>query len=221
MSEISRRVWIFANGEIENPEALQALIGPDDRLLVADGGMRFLTRLGLLPERIIGDLDSVNPEEALRLEKAGVLLEKYPVDKDETDLELAINRALTQGFDELRIAGALGGRLDQTLGNLFLLSRADLVNHEVRLEDGVEEVFLIREKAVIVGAAGDTVSLLPLGGPAKGVSTIGMKYPLHGETLFPERTRGISNVLLGERGEVSLVEGCLICIHSRIKSDHG
>ena len=135
-------MWIFANGEIEDPERLKALIQPGDRLLAADGGMRFLNRLGLQPERVIGDLDSIDPEEARQLAREGVILEKYPVDKDETDLELAIDRALAEGFDELRIAGALGGRLDQTLGNLFLLSRADLIDRDVRLEDGHEEVFL-------------------------------------------------------------------------------
>jgi thiamine pyrophosphokinase len=210
------RVWIFANGEIKDPERLKTLIQPGDRLLAADGGMRFLDRLGLRPERVIGDLDSIDLEEAIWLEKEGVTLEKYPVDKDETDLELAINRALEEGFSQLRIAGGLGGRLDQTLGNLFLLSRADLIDREVFLEDGREEVFLIRQKAVITGKKGDIVSLLPLGGSARGVTTDGLKYPLRNETLYPERTRGISNVLVGERAEITLAEGCLICIHSRI-----
>jgi thiamine pyrophosphokinase len=221
MTKNVRRVWIFANGAIEDPNRLRALIEPGDRLLAADGGMRYISHLQLQPERVIGDLDSIDPDEAHQLAQRGVMMEKYPVDKDETDLELAINRALAEGFDELRIAGGLGGRLDQTLGNLFLLSRGDLIARDVRLEDGREEVFLIRKQAVIHGEIGDSVSLLPLGGVAKGITTRGLQYPLRGETLFPERTRGISNVLVEENAEVMLDEGCLICIHTRIKKNNG
>ena len=243
MTETTHRVWIFANGEIPDLERLRDMIQPDDRLIAADGGYHAMVKLGLTPERVIGDLDSLLPEEIERLTQMGVPLERYPVDKDETDLELAINRALSFNFQELRIAGALGGRLDQTLGNLFLLAQPNLAGKDVKLEDGTEQVFLIRDTAEIIGRVGDTVSLLPLGGPAQGVVTEGLKFPLkseglplksegfplksegfplgnevirlHGETLVPERTRGISNVLLAERGTVRLSKGILICILRR------
>ena len=207
--------WIFVNGELAAPERLKARLQGGDALFAADGGQRHLARMGLRPQWVIGDLDSVSAEEIRRLEASGVGLERYPVDKDETDLELAVNRVVKEGFGAIRIAGGLGGRLDQTLGNLFLLQRADLNGLDVRLEDGDEEVFLIRRRGEISGAPGDTVSLLPLNGPATGVTTAGLKYPLNAETLYPEKTRGISNVLLGETAVVSIESGTLICIHSR------
>lgn len=119
------------------------------------------------------------------------------------------------------ILGALGGRLDMTLANIFLLDLPELANIDARLEDGCEEVFFIRpgsQGRVIEGIAGDRVSLLPLGGPASGVMTRGLYYPLHGETLYPERTRGISNVMLDSQARVMLEAGQLICIHTRLSS---
>jgi thiamine pyrophosphokinase len=168
---------------------------------------------------VIGDLDSLFPEDIDQLTRMGVPLERYPVDKDETDLELTINWALRNGFDQLFIAGALGGRFDQSLGNLFLLSRPELAGKDVRLEDGTEQVFLLPRNGVITGQVGDTVSLIPLGEPVEGVNTVGLKYPLGkngvGETLYADRTRGISNVLLAERAAVRFTKGTLICILRR------
>ncbi len=215
MADVQRIAWIFANGELPDPVRLRAQLRPGDAFFAADGGQRHLARLGLRPERVIGDLDSLSAEELREIEASGVPLERYPVDKDETDLELALNRAIQEGYGAIRIACALGGRLDQTLGNLFLLQRTDFARLDVRLEDGSEEVFLIRARSEIAGAPGDTLSLLPLGGPAYGVTTAELKYPLKGETLYPEKTRGISNVMLGERATVSLEGGVLICVHRR------
>ena len=216
MNTATQRIWIFANGSLPQPQRLRAYLRPGDGLIAADGGQRYLAQLGLQAERVIGDLDSLSPAEVTALQAAGVILERYPVDKDETDLELALNRALELGGPavEIRIAGALGGRLDQTLGNLYLLSRPDLVGVDVRLEDGSEEVFLIRSSARICGEVGDGLSLLPLAAPAFGITTTGLKYPLRGETLYPDHTRGISNVLNAPQAEVRLESGVLICIHT-------
>lgn len=215
MADAPRKAWIFANGEIADPERLRNLVKPGDCLVAADGGQRYLACLGLQPERVIGDLDSIDPGEARQLETRGVVLDKYPVDKDETDLELAIDWVLRQDYRVIRIAGALGGRLDQTLGNLFLLTRADLANLDVRLEDGSDEVFLVAGESVVDGQAGDTVSLVPVGTSARGVTTEGLRYPLHGEILYPEHTRGISNVMLENRARIRLEKGVLICLHHR------
>lgn len=219
MNGAAQRVWIFANGDIPDLERLRVLIRPEDRLIAADGGYHHMQKLNLKPEAVIGDLDSLLPADIDQLRQMGVPLERYPVDKDETDLELAIDWALKVGFEGLFIAGALGGRLDQTLGNLSLLSRPGLDGKDVRLEDGTEQVFLIQRETVISGQAGDTVSLIPVGEAVEGVVTAGLKYPLGrngvGETLFANRTRGISNVLLAERAEVRFTKGKLICILRR------
>ncbi len=217
-----RRALIFANGEQIQIEAVRGMILPDDMLVAADGGLKHLRRLGLEPHLVIGDLDSISAEEIERLKAARVRIEQYPIHKDETDLELAITAVLRAGCTRILILGALGGRLDMTLANIFLLGLPELEGVDVRLEDGIEEVFLMRAGSVLVeegfpihGQAGDRVSLLPLGGPAHGIRTRGLAYPLRDESLYPERTRGISNVMEGESAAVSLRSGQLIAIHTR------
>jgi thiamine pyrophosphokinase len=218
----TKRAWIFANGEQFNVEAVRALAQPGDFRVAADGGLHHMRRLGFDPDLVIGDLDSLEPAEIDQLKKAGVRLEQHPVHKDETDLELAVEAVLRAGYTSVLILGGLGGRLDMTLANIFLLALPELAGIDIRLEDGVEEVFLIQpgvrsedEGRVIVGRPGDRVSLLPLGGPAIGVRTGGLYYPLRGETLYPERTRGVSNQMVADQARVTLEEGQLICIHSR------
>jgi thiamine pyrophosphokinase len=212
----AKRAWIFVNGDLLNPQALQAMIEPDDLLVAADGGLRHLQLLGLDPVVLIGDLDSVSEQDIRSLEQKGILIDRHPVEKDETDLELALLWVLARDISEIRIVAAQGDRLDHTLGNLFLLMLPKLQGYDVRLEDGQDEVFLINSSRSIIGQVGDRVSLLPLGKPAVGVSTQGLKYELDQETLWPERTRGISNVMVEAQAVVSVENGLLICIHSRL-----
>lgn len=209
------RAFIFANGEIKDRGRLRAMLRPDDLLIAADGGLHHLIEMGLSPSFLIGDLDSVTPEQVSTVKELGGQAIQFSKDKNETDLQLAIDHALSLGCTEIVIAAALGGRLDQTLGNIFLLNRVDLVTCSIRLDDGVEEVFLIRDSALITGSAGDIVSLLPLNGPVYDVKTEDLKYPLVYEKLFPDRTRGISNVMTTDRARVSISRGTLICIHTR------
>jgi thiamine pyrophosphokinase len=213
-----KRALIFANGMLDHVEAIQALVRPDDYRVAVDGGLHHLRRLGLEPDLVIGDLDSLDPEEIEALRNSPVRVEQFPVHKDETDLELAVETALRQGYNQLLIIAALGGRLDMTLGNIFLLSLPALKTVDARLEDGHEEVFLIEPGEAgrdIDGQPGDTVSLLPLFGAAQGVLTAALYYPLRRETLYPERTRGISNVMTSAKAHVSLETGRLVCIHTR------
>lgn len=211
-----KRALIFANGTIVNDLAVGQMAREGGLLVAADGGARHLARLGLLPDLLVGDLDSLSAGEVEALDQAGVEILRYPVDKDETDLELAIQCALERGCSDLVIVAALGGRVDQTLGNIFLLGLPALQAVRARLDDGQDELFLIRGQGQVDGEPGDVVSLLPLGGPARGICTDGLRYPLNAETLFPERTRGISNVLLNQHARIELDEGVLICIHTRM-----
>jgi thiamine pyrophosphokinase len=215
-TDSEKRLWIFVNGEVPDLQLLRLLLQPGDVFFAADGGYRFLEQLGLVPQRVIGDLDSLSAAQVNLLEKQGIIIERYPVEKDETDLELALKRGVAEGFEVIRVAGALGGRFDQSLGNLFLLMKKEFSALDVRLEDGMDEVFLIHSEVQILGSPGDTVSLLPLGGDAIGITTHGLKYALKDETLYSDRSRGISNVMLTGQARVTLEGGTLICVHRRI-----
>ena len=210
-----RRALIFANGLMEHGDAVRALIQPGDLLVAADGGARHITAMGLRPDLLVGDLDSLSSLEVDGYERAGVEILRYPPEKDETDLELAIGKALERGCEDLTIIAALGGRIDQTLGNIFLLALPELERVTMRLDDGRDELFLIRGSGEVRGNPGEIVSLLPLSGPVRGITTHGLRYPLNGESLYPERTRGISNELIAQEARIEVAEGTLICIHTR------
>ncbi len=209
------RAVIFANGDVSDLAAVRNLLRESEYLIAADGGSRHLAQLGRLPALLIGDLDSTPEAEVERLRRAGVRVERYPTAKDETDLELAIRAGVDGGYRQVVIIGALGGRLDQTLGNIALLGDPRFAGADLRLDDGHEEVWLVRGETRIEGSAGDTVSLLPVGGEARGVVTEGLEYPLKDETLYPYRTRGISNRLVSGAARVWVREGEVLCIHTR------
>ena len=175
-----------------------------------------MPRLKIIPDAVVGDMDSIDPGLLTQFEQSGTKVLRYPAEKDQTDLELAIQYALEQGAKEMVIAAGLGGRLDQTLGNLSLLSMPVLSRINLRLEDGVEEAwFLCAGKTEIKGKVGDIVSLLPWGEPVAGIITEGLKYPLENETLYPEKSRGISNELVRQDAGVFVRSGRLLIIHTR------
>lgn len=209
------RALIFVNGILPNRAAARRLLRPDDLILAADGGARHALVLGVTPAFIIGDLDSLTEEDKEQALARKARLLTYPPMKDQTDLELTLDYALERGCRQIRIVAALGGRLDQTLANLSLLTDPRLAEVDVRLDDGVEEALFIRQHVELEGAPGDTVSLLPWGGTVEGIVTEGLRWPLRGEALFPERTRGVSNEMLSNKASIQVAKGLLLCVHLR------
>lgn len=208
----SKRIVILANGELPNIEKARAVLRDDDFIIAADGGTRHALALGRTPDAIVGDLDSLPAEFNASAFDGEISL--FPRDKNETDLELAIQQAIDMNPVEIVILAALGGRLDQTIGNLFLAA----VRHSalIVLDDGIEEALFCRKDARINGAKGDIVSLLPWQGKATGIVTSGLKWPLHNEVLYPQKTRGISNEMLGGTATVQIKSGLLLIVHRRI-----
>ncbi|RJP52982.1 MAG: thiamine diphosphokinase [Anaerolineaceae bacterium] len=206
------RIIIFANGDLPNLEKAGALIRPDDFILCADGGTRHALALGLVPNVIIGDMDSLPSNFQPSTFNGELIL--FPKDKNETDLELALNHALTLNPDEILILAALGGRLDQTLANIALLSNLQLATFNIKLTDGVEEIFFCRDQVQVEGRSGDIVSLIPWQGEVTGVFTENLRWQLHHETLYPDKTRGISNEMTSDVTTVMIKSGLLLVVHS-------
>jgi thiamine pyrophosphokinase len=208
------RAVIFANGELNYPQQTLKWIYEDDLLIAADGGSRHCLALGVIPDILIGDFDSLEPEQLADFESEGSQVYQHPARKDFTDLELALRYACEQGVDDILVFGALGARWDQTLANLLLPAHPDLASARISLIDGFQEIRLVRpaETLFVQGLPGDTVSLIPLNANADGVSTRGLEYPLLDEILAFGATRGVSNVLVGNAAEISLQAGLLLCI---------
>lgn len=184
-----------------------------DLLIAADGGGNALHDAAITPHVVIGDLDSLRPAAITAFAEAGSTIVRHRPDKDETDLELALLYACAHGALRIDILGALGGRWDQGLSNVALLALPELVGREVRLLDVGQEAYLARGETPIRGGVGETVSLLPLGGPARGITTQGLRYPLVDAELRFERSRGISNVIVAPPARVTVREGMLLVVH--------
>jgi thiamine pyrophosphokinase len=210
-----RRIIVFANGELPDLNKARSLIQPDDYIICADGGTRHAVAFNVEPNLIIGDLDSAENDAVQKFKEAGTQIDIYPRDKNETDLELAVQRAIELNSQEIIIVAALGGRLDQTLANITLLTDPRLSTFDVRLDDGVEEIFLCRNQAEVHGRSGDVVSLIPWQGTVYEIETKNLRWPLHKETLYPDKTRGISNEMMDDTASISIGSGLLLIVHRR------
>ena len=212
------RAIIFANGEFEPTPEVRALLDASDVVIAADGGTRHALALGQVPDVIIGDLDSLAAQTCERAQAAGSRFVSFSPRKDETDLELALRLAAEEGATEIVILAALGGRLDQTIANLLLLALPELSDIDVRIVAGRQMALLVRggrDGACVEGQPGDTLSLIPLGGDAVGVTADGLEWPLDAETLAFGPARGVSNVLTAGRARVRVREGLLLCVLTR------
>lgn len=211
------RVLIFANGQMENPELLGRFIGRKNCLVYcADGGADICLARGILPDAVIGDMDSISEIAKLRLQERGVPMYKYPVEKDQTDLELAIELAIKEKAEEIYLVSACGGRLDHLIANLMLCLKEDYQQLKFYVIDGHTQSVLLRggETEKIDGQIGETVSLIPFTTDVKGVSTKGLKWALNNEDLSLGSSRTMSNVLVERTAEISLKQGILMVAHT-------
>jgi len=205
------RAVIIANGIIGG---LRPVIFPEDIVIAVDGGLRHCLELKLRPHTLIGDMDSLSPEEIDAVTRSGIPISRYPARKDYTDMELALHAARRLGADDIVLLGALGARWDMTIANIMLLAAPELAGRRVRILDGMQEISLVQggEMRRFEGNAGDLLSLIPLKTDAKNVCVTGLEYPLSGETLHFSATRGISNVFCDQTATVFLEDGLLLCV---------
>ncbi len=207
------RAVIFVNGIVADYERLAHWLAPDDFLICADGGTRHALMLGLTPHLIVGDVDSVEPADLARLEAAGTRVRRYPPEKDQTDLELALEAALEAGAQEVLLLGALGGRLDQTLANLLILAQRDWPA-AVRIAEGNQVAQMMHDGDTLEldGPVGSIVSAIPLSSEVTGISYTGLQYPLTNGVLRFGSTRGVSNVLAETPAAIRIERGNLLVI---------
>jgi thiamine pyrophosphokinase len=188
-------------------------------VIAADGGALKAAALGLRPDVVVGDGDSLPAPRAEELRASGVEVIVHPADKDESDTQLAIDEAIARGATHLVILGAIGGpRLEHSLANVLLLSMPALAAADARIVDGPSELRVIGRagagSAEITGQLGDYVSLLPLSNVVQGVTTRDLRFPLTNATLAQGPARGLSNELSAPSGGVTTRSGRLAVIHT-------
>ena len=225
-------VLIFANGDLESDKGWKRPFFQNaTAIIAADGGARHLHAINQPPDIIIGDMDSLSATVRNWLTAADTTFIAHPPAKNETDLELALRYAAENQDDDICIFAALGGRLDQMLGNIHLLTHPAWRGRNVRLVTRYQQAWVTQSPSsrrqslskteatiptsTIHGTIGDTVSLIPLNGDAKISATSGLEWALHDEWLHFGETRGISNALTAVNATVTIEEGTLLCVHTQ------
>jgi thiamine pyrophosphokinase len=208
------RIVIFANGQLDQPNLLHRRLRPTDHIFCADGGTAHALALGLTPQAIIGDLDSLAPDTVARMAAAGVAIHRHPVRKDQTDLELALQLAVAEQPSEILLVAALGGRLDQMLANILLLTRPEYASVQLSLADGPQWATVVRsgQTLTLTGRPGDILSLIPLTPMVTEVTLTGVEWPLTGATLSFGSTFSISNALAGLQADLHIGQGVLLLV---------
>lgn len=211
----NRRTIVFVNGTVDDYDALARWVEPDDCLVCADGGVYHCLAIGRQPDVVVGDMDSVDAETLEELADTGVELERHPRSKDQTDLELALERALRDGADSILMLGALGGRLDQTLANVLILAQREWpVPVTVAEGDQLASVLRGGETLALAGEPGTVVSLIPLSDVVTGITYDGLEYDLTDATLLLGSTRAVSNVVKTSPASVSIDGGLALVIQT-------
>ena len=206
---------VVAHGDVADTD--RAALKGADLIVAADGGALALERWSVLPQVVVGDLDSLSRAGADALAAKGVRVFRHPEEKDESDLELALEYAVGAGADDITLLGLFGGaRLEYTLANALLLADPRYRGRTLVAVAGPVRVRAIEggETAVLTGKVGDMVTLLPVGGDAAGVRTAGLRYPLGAETLRFGRSRGVSNVVDARPASVTIERGTLLVIET-------
>lgn len=209
MDAVIDTVVVFAAGSGAIP---RVTIPPGALVVAADGGAELALEWGVAVDVVVGDLDSIASGSLETLERSGVRIERHPPEKDATDLALALDAAMALGPRRIVLVGAAGGRLDHLLGELLLLGAEDYAEVEIDAYLGAAAVHVVRDERSLVGTPGELVSLHALHGPAVGVVTEGLLYPLRGETLAAGSSRGISNVFVAEKARISLEQGVVLAL---------
>ena len=205
-------VLVVAGGMPE-PTATRPDLTDVTCVVAADGGIDTARALGLHVDLAIGDFDSVSAEGLAAAEREGAHVERHPVAKDATDLELALDAALAAGPARILVLGSDGGRLDHLLSSLDVLASRRYAAVELDAVLGRARLHVIHPGSrSLSGTPGELVSLHALHGEARGVSTHGLLYPLAGETLAPGSSRGVSNVFAEPEARISLEHGVLLAI---------
>ena len=186
-----------------------------DLIICADGGASHLGKLGILPDILVGDFDSIGERDFDSLLDAGVEVIRFPAEKDATDTQLAVQLAMDRGCDAVILLGATGTRLDHTMANVFLLKMLLEAGIKGIIADEHNEIQMINKSISLIREKDVKISLVPVDGKVTGVTTEGLYYPLNDATLEFGTTRGISNEFAEDTASVVIKDGLLLVIKSR------
>lgn len=208
-------VLIFANGELAETLQLTTLISRVDAVYAADGGANHCSKLGITPDILIGDLDSIDPFILAGFEDSGVEIYRHPTRKDATDLEISLDFALSKGVQKIWLAGVLGGRWDMSLANIFLAAAEKYRCMQIGIltpDCSMQILHPSSEPFIADGSLGENVSLLPLRNDIHGLTLKGFEYALTNQTVEFGSSRGVSNMIRGKQASIDHTKGIVLCV---------
>ncbi len=205
---------ILSNGMINNVDFLRSFIKSSDIFICADGGARYARMLSIDPDILVGDFDSLAAETLDYFKNAGVNIITYPKEKDYTDTQLAIDKAIELGCGEMVLLGMTGNRLDHTLANIDMLYYLYKRGIDAEICDEFNRIRLLRGENKLIGKEGDTISFIPFFGDIKKITLKGFYYSLEDERLTKDVSLGVSNLFLGKEGYVNTGEDFVLAIYS-------
>lgn len=211
------KVCIILNGEINDYSKTREIILREkyDYIIGADGGCNHLYKMDIMPQYIIGDLDSINNNVVEHYKNSKVIFKKYPCHKDETDSEICIYLAKELKAKEIDFYGSLGGRIDHTLANIGLMHYVREMGIKPRIMSSEEEIVSIRnEEITLHGSCGDTISIIPIMSDAKKVTLENLEYPLNKGEIKYMSPLGISNVMLEDKCKIKIEDGYALIIRN-------
>lgn len=208
------RAAIISNGSISDYANCKERLRQVQKIICADGGTRHAYNMGIIPDVIIGDLDSSADRYISYFQELKVPIIKYSWDKDKTDTHICLEFAM-ETCDEIWLMGATGTRLDHTLANISILRMAADKGKRACIIDENNEIYVIKDKIKLEGKKGDILSLLPLSTKVDGIDLTGVYYPLQNAEMELGNPYGVSNKFEASTIELSIKSGYLAVIKSK------
>jgi thiamine pyrophosphokinase len=208
------RAAIFLNGSSDSVGLIRRVAGRAELVVAADGGARYALEAGVVPDLVVGDMDSLGEDLALEVERRGASLERHPARKDKMDGQLAVLAARERGATAADLLCAVGGRLGALIAVPHILLAAERIGLRSTVVAEQGRMFVIEAGSrTVQGDPQDSISIFPLSGLATGVTLEGLEYPLENASLESGDTLGFHNELIGRRASVSVEEGALLVVH--------
>ena len=206
---------IIANGDLEYTSDIIKIIKNAQMIISADGGARHLKTLNISPHVMIGDFDSISPDNYSFFKKKQAKILNFPLKKNHTDTELCVSYALENKASDITLLGVTGSRLDHTLANIFLLKKLAKLNIEARIINKHNEIFIVTDFIELKGRPKELLSIIPVTQNVTGVTLTGLEYPLKNASMQMGDSLGISNVFKGSVASISIKSGVLIVTRSK------
>ncbi|HET9203072.1 MAG TPA: thiamine diphosphokinase [Acidimicrobiia bacterium] len=200
-------ILVFAGGDRLEPDLAQEL-PVADLVMAADSGYDAAVSLGFAVDVLVGDLDSITTQPI----PGHVVVERHPVDKDQTDLDLALELAMRDEPSRVVVVGGTGGRLDHELATASLICDERWSEVEMDWVSSRGRAHVIRRRRIVHGDVGATVTLLAVGGAVTGLTTRGLRWELEQATFQPGSTWGVSNVMQTPIADIKVGSGCLLVV---------